>query len=659
MRTLSIHRPALKLRPFLAALLPCALLAGPILADRSASPDPSAPFHIEDTVVVTATKTDAKIQTLGNEVSVLTREDIDRAHPQTLGDALAMLPGVQVLTNGPRGANTSLFIRGAKTEHVLVLVDGVVVNDPMGLGRGFDFSTISLDAVERIELVRGPQSTLYGSDAMSGVVNIITRTGEGKPGVTLGFEAGKHKTFKGSVESAGAVKDMKYAVGLVRQTTQGFSAAGEREGNTERDGFQDTTAHAKFSWVLGDGFEAEVAALQSHSRNELDQGAGAGADDPNYSGKQKMMALRGEVRYSNKSKTYIQKLSISYHDVERDYTDLTDTLHPFDSSSASYKGIERKVEWQHTVFPLPHHILTAGYEYSREQGHSLFDSQSAYGHSLSEFPNKGADTHSIYLQDQFDMGGRLFVTAGGRVDRHDRFGTEATFRVAPSWLIASTGTRLRFSAGSAFKAPSLYQLYSPATAWGPVGNETLLPEKSWAVDGALEQQFLKKTLWVSFGGFFSRYKNLIEFLQGYQNVGRATTKGMEFAFQWEPDRHFRTSGSYTYAIARNDLTHENLVRRPRHSASLGLDVKPSDKVRFGAEIRHLGERDDQAWINWVAVKERMGGRTVCNLTFSQEIAKDVEFYGRLDNLFDNKTEEIYGYTPQRFAAYAGIRWTIR
>lgn len=613
--------------------------------------------RIEETVIVTASCREVPLEWAGNAVTVLTREDLTRKGCRTVTDALASVPGLQVNTTGAGGAST-VMIRGAQSEQTVVMVDGVELNDPMTPGRGFEFGLLTLDNVDRIEVVRGPQSMVHGSDAMGGIVNIITRPGGGKGLYSAQVEGGRFAWFRARVESAGEAAGFRYAAGASREQLNGWSAAGERYGNRETDGQGVSSLNTRLSRVLGRGFEASVAMHGNRYRQDLDASGGAFGDDPNYLAEGRELALSGELRHTPGNGVFSHRASFSYLDTRREYRDPEDADHPGSSSEALYRGIRRKFRWQGDLSRFRNHYLSFGYEYSREQGHSRYASDGPWGPYTADFQDQGADLQGLFVEDRFQWGNYFSVTGGARVDHHDRFGAHASFRLSPVLVIPGSGTRLRFSAGTGFKAPSLYQLYAPPSDWGSVGNPELQPETSWSLDGGIVQDFRSARVQLSAGFFLNRFDKLIDFVDGYQNVGKARTRGLELEGKWaaRPDLSF--GGSYTFTDAVNLATGEDLLRRARHTAAVGVECRPARQWFVAAECLFRGARWDMDYNAWPAARVRLDARAVLNLSVSRRMGDHAELYARLDNLFNNNKPDVYGYTPEPFMVRAGLRLVL-
>jgi len=635
------------------------LMVGPVLGNAESKENQQedetkkGPKRLKYHIVVTATRTEQPKLELASSTTLISFEDLKKAGNETAADALAAVPGLDVVQNGGPGKTADVFIRGANSEHTLVMMDGVEVNDPMSPGRNFDFGHLNLDNIDRIEIVRGPQSTLYGSDAMGGVINIITKKGNGKPRLFVSSETGSYSTFRESAGVSGGTGTLDYSLEISRFDSRGFSESGEKYGNTEKDGYGNTTLTGRVGFKPADNLELSLISRYINARNHLDNFAGAGGDDPNYITDARQFFLAADARLSLLKDKWAQRLGISYNNMRRDLSNPTDEFQPFDSQEGLFRGRVFKIDWQHNFYLHPTNTVTAGIEYQREWGESTYSWESMWGPGESSFPGKSARTTGFYLQDSIDIRDTFFMTLGVRFDHHDRFGTEPTYRIAPALLLKS-GTKLKATYGTGFKAPSLYQLYAPATAWGPLGNQNLEPEKCKGWDIGIEQFLLNDRLTLSFTYFHNDFEDLIlyDFFQGYINISQAETKGFEIFMSAGPVKNLTLHGSYTYTDAKDRGTGERLLRRPKHKANLTFNLRLFKRADANLFIVYVGKRLDL--FPYPTITEA-DAYTLFNLAASYRLSRHIEVFGRIDNLFNQEYEAVLGYgTPGR-SAYIGIK----
>ena len=608
-------------------------------------------------VVVTATRIEEPIKEVASSVTVITETEIESKKARTVLDVLRDVPGLDVSQSGGPGQLIDIFIRGAKPEHTLIMIDGVEMNDPMSPGRSYDLANLMVDNIERIEIVRGPQSTLYGSDAIGGVINIITKKGEGKPKFFISGEGGTYSTFREAAGLSGGTKWANYSLGISHLDTQGFSAAHEKYGNTEKDGHKNTSLSVRVGVTPTENLDVDFIVRYIDAKTDLDAHGGRGGDDPNYVSESKQLFFRTQVSLLLCDGRWEQKLGFSLSNHDRDYRDDKDVQHPDDSSRGFYDGKMWKVDWQHNLYLHKTNTLTIGVEYEEEKGESEYSWESAWGPGKAVFPEKIADIKGAYIQDKLTLYESFFATLGIRVDDHSSFGSEITYRIAPAYLFKKTGTRIKATYGTGFKAPSLYQLYAPATVWGPIGNENLKPEKSIGWDVGIEQYLFQDRLILGATYFRNDFEDLIDFdwAEGYINIAKARTEGAEIFASIRPIEDLTARAGYTYTDTEDKKTGEKLLRRPMNKGSLNLNYRFLKKGVANLDVIYVGRRDD-----WVPYPERgkVNDYTLVNLAASYDISKNVQVFGRVENLLDREYEEVWGYGTQRFSLFGGIKISL-
>ncbi|MDA8123663.1 MAG: TonB-dependent receptor [Deltaproteobacteria bacterium] len=611
------------------------------------------PYSMEE-MVVTATRMETTEAAVGSSSTVITASEIEKGQKRTLIDALQSVPGLDVVQTGGQGGSASIFIRGAASELTLVLVDGVEVNDPISSGRSFNPANFALDNIERIEVIRGPQSTLYGSDAMGGVINIITKKGKGKAAGFVSAEGGSFATFREKAGLSGGNDWGNFSLGLSRTDSGGISAAGEKYGNRERDGYQNTSFSGRFGVTPTEQFSADLFLRYADAHADLDNYGGAGGDDPNYvvDSKELMTKLQGEL--SLFEGLWAQKLGLSLAQNDRKYRNDPDAAHPSDSERSSFLGESYKLDWQHNLFLHETNTVTFGAEVKAEQGKSDYSSTSAWGPYTETFAKETARVTGYYLQDEIKLADRFFATAGIRIDEHSLFGTEATYRLTASYLIPQTQTRLKGTYGTGFKAPSLYQIYSQ------YGSRNLEAAKSKGWDIGIEQPLLGKK--VSFGltHFGNDFENLIDFdgvQSKYRNIAAARTQGVEAALSLQPLQELALRLSYTYTDTEDKTTGKSLLRRPRHRLAFDANYRFQEKGNVNLGIVYVGKRDDNYFDNmtYSTTRVTLGGYTFVNLAASYDITKNVQLFSRIENLCNAEYEEVAGWGTPGIGAYGGVK----
>lgn len=615
--------------------------------------DPTEPEILKYYIVVTAARSEQPAIEVTSSVTVLFSKDLKESGKRTVAEALSAVPGLIAVQNGGAGKNVDVFIRGANSAQTLVMVDGFALSDPASPGRVYDLAHLTLDDVERIEIVRGPQSMLYGSDAMGGVINIISKKGSGKTKCLLSAETGSFGTFHESIGVSGGKGKANYSLSLSRFDCRGFSASAAKYGNKEKDGYGNTSFSARVNINPLKNLGINLLTRFIDARNDLDNGAGPGGDDPNYFMAARQFFLAANADLSLLAGKWQQQFKFSGNDMQRKLDNDADATHPLDASDGLYRGRTWQFTWQHNLRLDKSNALTAGLDWKQETAASEYSWSSAWGSGESVFPFKSAHTTGLYLQDNIKINDTFFASLGIRADRHARFAPAYTFRVAPA-IVLKSGTKIKAAWGSGFKTPSLYQLYAPATDWGPIGNENLKPEKSQGWDAGIEQFLYHDRLTLGITYFRNDFAKLIDYdwSQGYINVAKAESKGVEIYFTARPLNDLTCQANYTYTDAVDKATGARLIRRPEHAANLTAYYAFSAQTSVSLNIIYTGKRDD--WFPY-PIRTTTAAFTLINMAASYRLTKKIEISLRVDNLLDLDYEEVPGYGTAGRSAYIGFK----
>lgn len=615
-------------------------------------------------VVVTATRSEALTDKIGgSSITVITAEDIEQKKQSTVEEVLKGVPGIDLAGSGGPGTKTSLYIRGADSKNTLIMVDGIMFNDSSDPNRAADLGSLTVDNIERIEIVRGPMSVLYGSNATAGVINIITKKGTGKPSYYGGVEGGSYDTWKIFGGSTGKVKKLAYSVSASRTETKGFSIANDdndliaHNGNTsEKDGWKNTTLSNALDLEITPAFTIGTVVRYLDSTVELDDydyGSGASGDRiggwPTY-----LPEPDGLKEKKAESEQLLAKISIHNSFLDDKLTsDISAQTAEHDRDSFDndggadydYDGKNTELNWQGGMYFQDWLNINAGVGYFKERMDSEAESIS----------NKTAETVSYWIQDQMFLGESLDIVAGVRIDNHDSFGSKTTYRIAPAYRIVDTRTTFKANYGIGFRAPSLYELYSS------YGNEDLQAEESVGWDFGLEQELFKSRLKLALTYFEMKFDERIDYdlvLWKYaQQPGDTMTKGVETVIDYTPVDTLSLQLTYTYNDTE-DPDGERLVRRPLNKVYFNLRYKLMEKTSISMDMYWVGERDTVS-----GTKDKDGNSvdtlpsyTVVNLSATHDLVDHVQIYGRFDNLFDEEYEEAWSYATPGLSAYAGLKF---
>jgi vitamin B12 transporter len=656
-------------RPALSAAV--ALLAGaarlPAAAPLDSQPEPA---QVMNELVVSATRLATPRDEVASSVTVITAEDIRRRQFRSVPHALRSVPGLHVAPTGGTGQQTSVFVRGANSNHTLVLIDGIEISDPASPSGAVDFSNLWLDNVERIEVLRGPQGTLYGSDAIGGVINITTRRGEGPLQAQGRLEAGSDGRFDQQASLAGATANGDYSFAVMHVDTDGNSVtpARLRAGvPAEDDGYQNLTASARLGAAFGEALEMSIFARYIDSRTDLDPelemfGAGT-TEDRDARLDQTEYLLRGEANALLLDGLWDATLSASYTDTERH--NRNDRQQPAETLTRTrFDGDKLKFELKNDLYPSDAHILTLGAETEKESmksgGFSDFG-----GFVIGEQTGADARNSAVYGQDQFSYAERLFGTVGLRYDHYDSFGSEVTYRVAPLYLHRSTGTRLKGSVSTGFKAPTLFQTdgFTPNN-FGSFyrGNPDLDPEKSFGWEIGFEQTAWQERLGLGATWFQSRIDDLMQvvfdpsFNSTYQNIDKADIRGVESFIDLQPFDAVQLGLDYTWTDAEDHDTGEPLLRRPKHKFDLDLEYRPLPAASVNLGLTYVADYKDISRQTSSVVNG--DDYAVVDLAVAYRFNQTWRVSGRIDNLTDAHYEPADGFQAPDRAVFAGVELSL-
>ena len=596
-------------------------------------------------VVVTATRAPQQRNEVGQAVTVLTRDDIDRRQTVVLSDLLATTPGVTVTRNGGVGTLTTVRLRGAEGDQTLVVIDGVRVNDPSSTGGGFDFANLLSSSVERVEVLRGPDSVPWGSQAIGGVVNIITARPTDGFSVRARGEGGRYGTGFGSAGIGYGTDRIHLSANAGYLTTDGISAAAV---GTERDGYRQFGGSGNVSIDLTESFGLDLRGYYAHSRTQLDgfTPAFTFGDTAEYSTTQEAYGYVGAHLDTGWGR---HRVAFTLADINRDnYATPAST-----TTSFFGRGRSERYEYQGDIRPIDAVRLVGGVE---RENSRYFD---------GTLRTKTGIT-SVYGQLIVQPVRALTLTGGARHDDHDQFGGHTTLG-ADAALALGTGTTLRASYGEGFKAPTLYQLYSN------FGTRSLRPETAESYDLGVEQSALDGAVRASATYFHRDTRNQIDFrscsaaeratagsicvgrpVGTYDNIARTRAEGVELGLTLRPVAGFTVQGSYSLIDSENRSPGANLgkdlARRPHETASLSADYRLAFGLQLGGTVTIVGDSFDNA-----ANTTRLDGYALASVRAELPIGDRFTLYGRVENAADERYRTIAGYGTLRRAAYGGVR----
>lgn len=606
-----------------------------------------------DQIVVTASRLESKESNLGSSVSVVTQEELQQGRYQNVAQALRKVPGLDIVQSGARGGDVAAFIRGGNSSQTLVLLDGIELNNPASPNRAFNLANLTLENVERIEIIRGPQSTIYGSDAMGGVINIISKKAQRGTRVSASTEAGSYNTYNqvGSLSYGDDTYD--FTSGVTRQDVGNISAAGAKYGNTEHDDYQNTSVSGRLKFYPNEKVDGAVTTRYTRSNAGLDNSGGVGGDDPNRRYHNEEFFSRAEVASHHLGESLTPSAWFAYTNHS-----LTDTNNPDQMSSeylrSAYKGDLSDAGAKMTWEAAKYFSAVLGGESQAERAQSNYSSDGAYGPYNDVLDQRSATTNSTFLETRTSYNEKLYIDGGVRYDHHSIFGSATTYRIAPAWHVTSL-TKLRGSVGTGFKAPSLVQLYSS------FGNPDLDAERSTGWDVGVDQTIVRDRVTTSLTFFRNDYNNLITFNPStfvLDNIDSAHTQGIEAAANVTLTKTFSVKTAYTYTESQDESTKEALLRRPLNKGSVTLVYAPSSRLTTQLQWRVYSARKDMDYSAYPPAVTSLGGYGIVDLAATYKLSERYELFTRVENLFDQEYEEVLGYGTLGSAAYGGVRVSL-
>lgn len=612
-----------------------------------------APIQIETPINVTgATRLPTPEAQLGTSVTVITADQIEKKQLSTLPEILQDVPGLNVVQNGSPGGITAVFMRGTNPNHTKVLIDGIDVGDPTSADGSFDFSQILASDIERIEVLRGPQSGLYGSQAIGGVINIITKKGEGPPKAIASVEGGSFGTFNQTAGVSGSQARFNYSASIGHhRTTSTQVTPGDLvpPGRPLNDDFYDNRTYAtKLGANLTDDFDVGLVAryVDTDLRSTSDDLVGPEAirsDSDNHE-----LFTRGTAHLKLFDGLFDQTLGFGYTNYRRRFFDPNPATLAFGNDPGYFRGDRTKIEYQGNVDLTAGQIVTIGAEHERD---TIDDSSPATG---------AYSNNAGLVQLASNFGPRFFNTASLRYDSNSQFGGKTTYRIAPAIILPETDTTFRGSVGTGFKAPTLDQLFDSFPAFGFFANPHLVPETSFGWDAGVEQRLFNRRVTVGATYFHNEIKNLINFNDTFTtliNVGYATTYGVESFVSYKPWDVLSLRADCTYTVARNDVTGTALTRRPKHKASLNASWQVTERASLSATVLYVGPWIDSNRSGTMAglVSSRY---TVINIAGSYDLGHGVTAFARIDNLTDRRYQDPIGFLHQGLGVFGGVKLTL-
>ncbi len=623
----------------------------PVLAAAAIAVDPA--------IIVSASRSPVSLADLGASVSIISGERIEQLQAPLLLDVLPLTPGVQISRNGGAGGFAAVRIRGAEGDQTTVVIDGVKTADPAAPGGGYDFAALSSAHIARVEILRGPQSLAWGSQAIGGVVNIVTAAPTEAWTASARAEGGSRSSWLARADVSGKAGPVALSLGGNWQKTDGISAFAEDRGGIERDDFESYGANARADIALGEQFAIDLRGRFQRSTFGIDGFAPpsfAFGDTPDRSRSRELTGYAG-LRFASQDERFSARAGWQVSDTDRENS----TPGAVPEATFLSTGRAERLDAQLGFVAAPWLDVQIGGE--REISRLKTASPSSFDPD-PEAARARAQLWGGWVQAVVRPMPGLTLLGGVRQDDHDRFGGATTLGGSLSWAPGDGPTRLKASIGQGFKAPTLFQLFSD------FGNQTLRPERATGYDVGVETQALDGTLRASATWFGRTTRDQIDFVScfgvsdpicidrpfgTYDNVARTQAKGLELELGMRPVQGLTVDANYTWTDARNRSEASTnfdklLPRRPEHMVSVVGDWVARAGWSLGATLRHVSGSFDNA-----ANTRALPGHVLADVRAAVPVVQGVELYGRVTNLTDERYETVFRYGQPGRAFAVGVR----
>ena len=608
------------------------------------------PVMAEDilpTISITASRTPIEVQHSSTTISIITAEQIAESKAVYVSELLQSVAGLNVSRTGGSGNITQLRMRGGEANHVLVLIDGIEANR-LSSGSEFRFDKISTEQIERIEVLRGAQSSLWGSDALSGVINIITKRAKKGQEVTLSSSLGQRDYWrKGlSLGYGGDQFDIQLGADLVR--TDGVNSI--RLGN-EKDGFNQKVLNLKSHYNFNNGAELGLVFHYKNSDGESDP---SNSSDGYAEDDEKEYLSRVFYKWDSWQSRWQQQLAYSVVDQKNKNKQA--------SARSTYDGKKHKWMYQST-FKLPvsnDRINRQSLTFAAERERDNYEQVTSSSSHKQRIVNYGyVAEYQLGFMDDFNF------SASGRADDNDEFKNTKTYRLGLSYIYPDWGTKLHIAHATGVKNPTFTELFG----WSPasfIGNPDLKAEHSKDWEMGVSQGFFDEKMNLTVTLFQQRLKDEIASNKSYNGSinsdGESKRDGLELDLQGNLSGNIRYGFSYTYLVATEGVSggdDKTEVRRPKHQWSGLLNYAFfEDKANLQLSADHIGKHRDVDWSGGSGSRVELDDYLLINMTINYAVASDLKLWGRVSNLFDEDYAEVSGYNDEGTTIYAGFEITL-
>jgi len=605
------------------------------------------PVGMAPDVIVTADRYPTDPDKVTASVTVITNEDMQRRQLRTAADVLRSVPGVSVQQSGGPGTQTSIFIRGANANQTLVLIDGITANDPSSANGAVDFAHFLTENLDRIEVLRGPMSTLYGSQAIGGVVNLVTKAGKGPMNGAAFTELGTRLWSNSGAYVRGSEGRFNYNLTFAGTFTPNDTPVPARftpnGGFVDVDPYRNVTVASRLGFDLNDNTQLTWFSRYIDTQVKFDQ---VGLEDPNATEFTQQFFNRVELDGSYFDGRWKPSLGVNYSSIHRHDQDFPSVQNPLPFTQDShFSGRRLQADWKNLVSLVEQIDVIAGIDFDQQWAYDNADGVQGWGAMAQT---------GFYGQVRANPFSGFNLTIGGRVDVNSAFGPVSTWRAGASYLWAPTDTRIKTSYGTAFKAPSLFELYG--TGFFCAGNRNIQPEYSRGYEVGVEQGLFNRKVTAGITYFFNTYTGLIQCpppFTSLQNVNDAQSEGFETFVQIRPFGWLDLNVEYTYTIARNVDANVPLVRRPQDVFNIRGEVRPWQDTRFGFGVLQVSSRYDFDAVSGAIMQP--SPYTLVRFTAAYDVRPYVQLFGRAENVLNRVYEEPEGFQAPYFQAFFGVK----
>jgi len=564
-------------------------------------------------IVVTATKTEQSLNTITSNVNVISGQELEEKHITSVADALNLIPGISVVSNGGLGKSTSLFLRGFDSKRILVLIDGVRYNDISNSIEGVSLEHLMVNQIEQIEVIKGAQSGIWGSEASAGVINIITKKAPLGTTTDAHVEYGSFSTKKYGADLSHKSDNYEFKIGANKVVSDGFTSYAKRGAdidNYEDDAYENRTLNLQAGYHFDGDNKIQIAHTDIDAYSQYDNYSSDSSKS--YTKKEKL----SQISFENISSIFTTKLHANRSTFKRDYSDGS----TFDGRENEY-GITSEIRYANDDF-----VLIGGDYKSFEHLNQL---------------NKKFTDKALFATNSNTLMERLILTESLRTDNYDAFNDKTTGKIGVRFNIDSD-IYLSSNYGTGYNVPTLYQLYD-----GTYGNPILKSENTRSYDISLGYNGFEITY------FLNRINNMIDYdftTSAYNNIdGTSTLKGFELSYKKEVGEDTLVSCNYTRLSAKNQRE-ETLRRRAKENFKFGVDYYGISNIHIGVNGEYVGTRYDQE-NNQGA---QTGRYTVANAVVNYDLSDTIRIYGKIDNITDKYYQSVNNYATSPRAYYVGL-----